>query len=198
MRDQVSTQPNAWAKFWLKNQRSLSIAFLLAALAFAVVVWFLRSYISPAKLGGYPGVFFLAFFGAVSMVLPVPGLISVCGLSVTLNPIALGVLLGAGETLGETSGYAVGYGGDTIFERFAFYRNLKTRMQVWMQKRGSLLVFLVSVIPNPVVDVVGIAAGSVQFPFRRFLMIVLAGKTIKGLLVAYTCQYSITFLPWVS
>jgi hypothetical protein len=26
----------------------------------------------------------------------------------------------------------------------------------------------------------------------------LAGKTTKGLLVAYTCQYSITFLPWVS
>jgi membrane protein YqaA with SNARE-associated domain len=171
---------------------------LLLALVFAVVVWSLRDIISPAKLGGYPGVFFLAFFGAVSMVLPLPGLISVCTLSATLNPFALGILLGLGETLGESSGYAVGHGGDTVFERFAFYRKTRPRVQVWMEKRGSLLVFLVSVIPNPIVDVVGIAAGSVHFPLRRFMIIVFTGKTIKGLYIAYSCHYGITLLPWVS
>ena len=198
MQDQVSTPTNAWVRLWLNYQRWLPIAFLLLAVVLAVLVWSLRSYIPPEKLAGYPGVFFLALFGAVSMVLPVPGLISVCGLSVILNPFALGVLSGLGESLGESSAYAVGYGGDTIFDRFAFYRNLRPIVQGWMEKRGTLVVLLVSVIPNPIVDVVGIAAGSVHFPFRRFLIIVFIGKTIKGLLIAYTCHYSVTLLPWVS
>ena len=198
MQDQVSTPTNAWVRLWLNYQRWLPIAFLLLAVVLAVLVWSLRSYIPPEKLAGYPGVFFLAFFGAVSMILPVPGLVSVCGLSLVLNPFALGVLSGLGESLGESSAYAVGYGGDTIFDRFAFYRNLRPIVQGWMEKRGTLVVFLVSVIPNPIVDVVGIAAGSVHFPFRRFLIIVFIGKTIKGLLIAYTCHYSVTLLPWVS
>ena len=183
---------------WLKYQRLLPVAFLVLAVAFAVVVWALKSYISALKLVGYPGVFFLNFLGAVSMVLPVPGILSLCGLSVSLHPFVLGVLAGAGETLGETSGYAVGYGGDTLFERFAIYRSLRPRIQRWMEKRGALVLFLVSVIPNPIVDVVGIAAGSVRYPFRRFMLIVLSGKIIKGLMIGYTCQYGVTLLPWVS
>jgi membrane protein YqaA with SNARE-associated domain len=174
------------------------VAFLVLAVAFAVVVWSLKSYISALKLAGYPGVFFLNFLGAVSMVLPVPGILSLCGLSVALHPFVLGVLAGLGETLGETSGYAVGFGGDTIFERFAVYRNLRPRVQRWMEKRGALVLFLVSAIPNPIVDVVGIAAGSVRYPFLRFMLIVLSGKIIKGLMIAYTCQYGVTLLPWVS
>ena len=174
------------------------MAFLVLAVAFAVVVWSLKSYISALKLAGYPGVFFLNFLGAVSMVLPVPGILSLCGLSVALHPFVLGALAGLGETLGETSGYAVGFGGDTIFERFAVYRNLRPRVQRWMEKRGALVLFLVSAIPNPIVDVVGIAAGSVRYPFLRFMLIVLSGKIIKGLMIAYTCQYGVTLLPWVS
>ena len=198
MQDQVSTSTSAWVRLWLKYQRMLPVVFLVLALVFALVVWLLRSYISALKLAGYPGVFFLNFLGAVSMVLPVPGILSLCGLSVALNPFVLGVLAGMGESLGESSGYAVGYGGDTIFERFAVYRNLRPRVQRWMEKRGVLVLFLVSAFPNPIVDVVGIAAGSVRFPFLRFMMIVLSGKIIKGLMIAYTCQYGVTLLPWVS
>ncbi|MDP6454901.1 MAG: hypothetical protein QF898_16480, partial [SAR202 cluster bacterium] len=62
----------------------------------------------------------------------------------------------------------------------------------------ALVLFLVSAIPNPIVDVVGIAAGSVRYPFLRFMLIVLSGKIIKGLMIAYTCQYGVTLLPWVS
>ena len=200
MHDQVSasTQTNGWVRLWLKYQRWLPIAFLLLAVVLAVLVWSLRSHIPPEQLAGYPGVFFLAFLGAVSMILPGPGLLSVCGLSLVLNPFALGVLSGLGESLGESSAYAVGYGGNTIFDKLAFYRNLRPTVQRWMEQRGTLVVFLVSVIPNPIVDVVGIAAGSVHFPFRRFLIIVFIGKTIKGILWAYICHYGATLLPWVS
>ena len=198
MRDQASADPGLMARIIVRSNRWLPVAFLFVALVLAVLVWTLGENISAAKLAGYPGVFFINFLGAVSMVLPMPGLISVCGGSVLdLNPWVLGTLAGVGEALGEWSGYVVGYAGDTVFERFSIYRNLRPRVGRWMEKRGSLLLLLASAVPNPFFDLVGIAAGTVHFPFVRFMAIIFVGKIIKGLAVAHACQNGISLLPWV-
>ena len=198
MRDQASAGPGLMTRIMVRRNHWLPVAFLLVALMLALLVWALGDYFSAAKLAGYPGVFFLNFLGAVSMVLPVPGLISVCGGSLLdLNPWVLGSLAGVGEALGEWSGYVVGFAGDTVFERFGIYRKLRPRFGRWMEKRGSLLLLLVSAIPNPFFDLVGIAAGTVHFPFGRFMAIILFGKIIKGLVVALACQSGISLLPWV-
>ncbi|MCI0439979.1 MAG: VTT domain-containing protein [Chloroflexi bacterium] len=181
------------ARLWATPLRRLQILVLVMGLALAVTVWSLRGQIGSLQAVGYPGVFFLSFLGSVSMVLPVPGLISVCGLSLVLSPFIIGLLAGAGETLGEISGYAVGFGGGAILERRGFYPRLKS----WMERRGTLAIFLVSVIPNPFFDIVGIAAGGVRYPILKFLGIVLVGKILKGVMVGYTCYFGITLLPWV-
>ena len=67
-----------------------------------------------------------------------------------------------------------------------------------MRKRGWVVILLVSIIPNPLFDLVGIAAGATRYPMARFLGIVLVGKVIKGLTIAYTCSYGIRALPWVN
>jgi len=175
------------------RNRRVQLVVLLAAVAMIVAVWSLRGYIANVEAVGYPGVFLLSLLGSVSMVLPVPGLISVCGASVLLSPFLIGILAGVGETVGEVSGYAVGYGGGSVVERHRFY----TRVKGWMERRGALVIFVVSVVPNPLFDVVGIAAGAVRFPLHRFLAVVLVGKLLKGIMVAYTCHYGVTLLPWV-
>ena len=183
-------------RLWVRpNRRRGGLLALLAALALVAIVWGLRGYITDidAEALGYPGVFLLSFLGSVSMVLPVPGLISVCSVSILLSPFLVGVMAGLGETLGEVSGYGVGYGGGTVVERHRMYAKVKG----WMEQRGTLVIFAVSIIPNPVFDVVGIAAGAIRFPLHRFLAIVLVGKLLKGIMIAYTCDYGLTHLPWV-
>ena len=180
-------------RLWSGPHRRLQLAALTGGLGVAITVWALHGYISGIQAVGYPSVFFLSFLGSVSMVLPVPGLITLCTLSVTLNPFILGLLAGIGETLGETSGYAVGYGGGSVVERHRLYVRLKD----WMERRGVVTLFVVSLIPNPFFDLVGIAAGGVRFPLHRFLATVLVGKVIKGVMVAYTCHYGVTLFPWV-
>ena len=196
MRDQASADQGLMTRIVASSNRWAPVAFLFVALVLAVLAWTLGDYISAAELVGYPSVFFLNLLGAVSMVLPVPGMISVCGWAVSLNPWVLGTLAGVGESMGEWSGYVVGYAGDTVFERSSVYRRLKPRIGEWMEKRGSLLLFLASAVPNPFFDLVGIAAGTVHFPFVRFMAIILVGKIIKGLMVAHACQNGISLLPW--
>ncbi len=182
-------------RLWPKLYRRRHFLIFAAALGAVVAVWFLRGYLTDIDWTalGYPGVFVLSFVGSVAMVLPVPGLISVCGISVVLNPFIVGLLAGVGETLGEISGYAVGYGGRGVVAERPFYK----KVEAWMERRGTLTLFVMSIIPNPVFDVVGIAAGATRFPLRRFFATVWAGKTLKGLLVAYTCFYGFRLLPWV-
>ena len=186
-------------RFWSKSDRRLQIVVLVAgvgAVTGVTVAWLLSGDVSDVerwKEFGYPGVFFLSFLASVSLVLPVPGLVSLCGVSLLLNPLVLGILAGIGETLGEISGYAIGYGGRTVVENRRYY----ARIRAWMERRGTAVIFLVSIVPNPFFDVVGITAGSVRFPLHRFLATVWIGKTLKGIMVAYSCHYGITLLPWV-
>ena len=128
------------------------------------------------------------------MVFAIPGLVAVCGAGgLELNPIVLGLLSGAGEAVGELSGYAIGFGGKSVVERSELYQTVR-RLIV---RRGMVVLFVVSIIPNPIFDLIGIVAGGVNFPVRKFLMAVWAGKTIKGMAVAYACFYGIKLLPWL-
>jgi membrane protein YqaA with SNARE-associated domain len=199
MRDGTLGIPDGLIRLWTNPERRLQILALLVGVGVVVaasIVWMLRGDVADVeywKAFGYPGVFFLSFLGSVSVILPVPGLIAVCGAGgLELNLVALGLFSGAGETIGEMSGYAIGYGGRTVVEKRAFYE----KVRLWMERRGTLVILLVSVIPNPFFDVVGIAAGGLRYPLLRFLAIVLVGKTLKGLIVAHTCFWLADFLPW--
>ena len=214
--------------------RRLQIIVVVAALAVMVVMTVLFvaggdvTDVEYLKEGGYLGVFLLSFLGSVAMVLPVPGLIALCGAGgLGLSPALLGVLAGTGETIGEISGYAVGYGSRGVVEGHWFHDLMESiirrkpllitllviffplfapllllykysdRLEEWMERRGAVVLFLVSIIPNPIFDLVGVAAGGVRYPVHRFFAIVFVGKVLKGILVAYTCFYGVELMPWV-
>ena len=194
----MSTEPSERtaqiARYLTQNSRFLQIASLaLTVLSIGTIVLF-RNSIANIDAVGYPGVFFISALGSGSILLPVPSLISICGASLFLSPFAVGLVGAAGETLGELTGYALGYGGQGIVEEGRFYGTAKR----WMQRRGTLVLFVVSAIPNPFFDVVGITAGATGYPLKRFLVTVLAGRSVKGLMTAYTCFYGFQSLPWVS
>jgi membrane protein YqaA with SNARE-associated domain len=178
----------------LASARTIQVAVLVLALVVVLVVWLARGTVPDPSDVGYAGVFFLSFLGSAAMVLPVPGLISLCGGSLFLNPFALGMLAATGETIGEISGYAVGFGGRGVVEKSRTY----IRIRRWMKTRGWIVILVVSIIPNPLFDLVGIAAGATRYPVARFLGIVFVGKTVKGLTIAYACSWVLELLPWVS
>ena len=181
----------------LERRLQIALLFLAIAVIGGVSALLLVSGFDVESLG-YPGVFLLSFLGSFAMVLPVPGLIAVCGAGgIDLNPLVVGLLSGTGETIGEISGYGLGYGGRGVFENSRF-RGVIEKFEAWMKRRGTLVLFLVSAIPNPIFDLVGIAAGGARYPVAKFFAIVFVGKTLKGVLVASTCFYGVTLMPWVN
>jgi uncharacterized membrane protein YdjX (TVP38/TMEM64 family) len=101
--------------------------------------------------------------------------------------LLVGLAAGVGEALGELTGYAAGFGGRAVIEDQRAYE----RLVAWMQRRGGITVFVLSVIPNPFFDLAGIAAGTLRYPLWRFLFFCWMGKTIKTALVAWSGALSL-------
>ncbi len=121
------------------------------------------------------------------LVVPVPALAITCTTATFLNPVAIAVIAGLAGTLGELTGYFLGYSGSAVFERRRFYQ----RVEGWMRRRGGLILFVISAVPNPLFDVAGIAAGALRYPLWRYLVAVGLGKQVKFFMVAYACHYSL-------
>jgi uncharacterized membrane protein YdjX (TVP38/TMEM64 family) len=130
---------------------------------------------------GFLGIFSISIISNATVLIPAPGLLIVFSLGARLNPLWVGVIAGIGAAIGELSGYMAGYGGQTLIENAAAY----DRMVAWMQKNGPLTVILLALIPNPIFDLTGIAAGALKMPVWQFLFWAMIGKIGKMLLVAY-------------
>lgn len=128
---------------------------------------------------GYPGIFLISLLGSATVIVPAPSIAVVFAMGAVLNPFLMGPLAGLGEALGETTGYLAGATGRAIIADRAFYQ----RVVRWTRRYGLIPIFLLSAVPNPVFDIAGIAAGALQIPFWRFLVVCFLGKTIKATLM---------------
>ena len=148
--------------------------------------------LNPADVG-YAGAFLINLVGSASVLIPVPGLAAVCAAAapeVGLNILALGLIGGAGATFGELTAYLAGYSGQSLVQRSRHY----ARVREYVVKRGAAALFVLAILPLPFFDVAGIAAGSLGFPVRRFLLWVYAGKLIKFVGIGYACHEGIHWL----
>jgi membrane protein YqaA with SNARE-associated domain len=155
---------------------------LLGAVALTVALLFVpQNFIERLGAYGYLGVFVLTLLASASIVLPSPavGVALIAGR--TLDPWLVGVLAGVGASLGEITGYLAGLGGSELASRSRFY----SRVERWVQRWGVLTIFALSVIPGPVFDLAGIAAGTMRMPFRRFIVACMLGKVLRFIGVAW-------------
>ena len=188
---------------WFSKTSDLKIQLVALVLGiFAVslvfVIWMFVGGLSNSdwwKALGYPGVFFLSLLASGGMVFPIPSLAATCGAAgLDLNLIIVGVLAGLGETLGELMGYSIGFGGQSVVQRRRIYKRART----WMIRWGIGVLLILSIIPNPIFDFVGIAAGALRYPMKRFLVTVWVGKTLKGLIIAHVCFWIVEWVRWLA
>ena len=188
---------------WFSKTSDLKIqliALVLGIFAVSLVfaIWMLVGGLSNSdwwKALGYPGVFFLSLLASGGMVFPIPSLAATCGAAgLDLNLVIVGVLAGLGETLGELVGYSIGFGGQSVVQRRRIYKRART----WMIRWGIGVLLILSIIPNPIFDFVGIAAGALRYPMKRFLITVWVGKTLKGLIIAHVCFWIVEWVRWLA
>jgi len=185
--DSPRAAPKGWTR-WLA---------LLFSLAITALIIIFRNELARFAAYGYIGVFIVSLLGNATVILPVPSLLGVFAAGTAFNPLLVGLVAGVAEPLGELTGYLAGYGGSAIIEN----RQLYERLSRWMQRRqsrgflsGYIAIFVLSVIPNPLFDLAGIAAGAMRMPVRGFLISCWLGKTVKATSLALLGYYSVGWM----
>jgi uncharacterized membrane protein YdjX (TVP38/TMEM64 family) len=72
-----------------------------------------------------------------------------------------------------------------------------------MKRYGSLAVFIFALVPLFVFDFVGIVAGTMKFPLRKFLFYTFLGRLPRAFIAAYfytwVLEHIFSYLPnWLS
>jgi uncharacterized membrane protein YdjX (TVP38/TMEM64 family) len=157
------------------------IAALVAVILISVYIFSIRDQAARLAIYGYPGIFLISFLSYATVILPAPGIAIIFTMGTIFNPLAVGLVAGAGAALGELVGYLAGFSGQAVVE----HRDHYERLTHWMEKNGALTVFLLALVPNPFFDVAGIIAGILKMPVAKFLFWCWAGETLKMTMFAY-------------
>lgn len=181
----------AVAKRW---EYYVGIGGLLVTVGLIVAVFFFWEEIQALEHYGYLGAFIISVFGGATIIAPIPmtpvvftlGAVTRPDFAPYLGPVFIGIAAGLGDTIGGLTTYMTGYGGGAALNELkeGKIKSAYQRMVGWVERRGSLTLFLLSAVVNPFFFPAALAAGALRFGVKRFIFITLAGKTIKGITVA--------------
>ena len=165
----------------------LGIVGVVLSLLMAVAVVYFWEFIHTLEGYGYLGAFLISILGGATIIIPVPMLAVIFALGGVLTPYWVGVAAGLGETVGALIIYMTGHGGGAALSNIKYgkIQAAYSRLMYWMERRGSWTLFILSAVLNPFFYPAALAAGAMRFGLRRYFLICLAGKLIKGITVAY-------------
>lgn len=218
--------PASRHRFWNK-ERLIQILALLVAIGISVTIYSLRDRIEHVATTGsigwfytYAGVFLISMAVSATIILPAPGWLIFATLGATLNPFLVGVVSAAGGTVGELTGYLLGYSGRATIKNVSLdWRSIRwlettaphpvssaakilrsinyPRMVDWMNRRGGWVIFVLALIPNPLFDVAGAVAGALRMPVWKFLLYGFLGRTPKHIAYALAGGFSLGILSCI-
>lgn len=134
---------------------------------------------------GYPGLFILTLLSNASILIPVPGWVATSVMASILNPFLVALVAAVAAALGEMSGYLLGFSGQGVAEKSKWYE----RLEMYMHRWGAATVFVLGVIPLPLIDLGGVIAGVMRMPVLKFLFWCGLGKLVKFLVLAYAGEW---------
>jgi membrane protein DedA with SNARE-associated domain len=155
---------------------------------------------------GYVGGFAVSALGGGTVLVPIPmaavqftlgGILLPWFGPAVLGPLCVGLVCSLGEAIGALSIYAAGYSGATpLFNTISSSRTgrlqkLYVRLMSLMERRGSLVLFILSAVMNPFFFPASVACGAVRFGMRRYFLIAFAGKFIKCSAIAYAGYFGL-------
>ncbi len=141
---------------------------------------------------GYLGILLVQLISSSTVLLPLPGIAVVFLYGAILNPLIVGLFAATGSTIGELTGYAIGYGGHRLIANRNKKISKKVRSLFHRYKPFFVIIFF-SVIPFPF-DIVGVVCGLSKYDMKKFFVATFIGNWIKLSIVALAGFHG---LPWV-
>lgn len=167
------------------------LAGVVLAVLLALPYIFFRDQIQQMQAFGYIGLFASCAISNISVLIPSSSTLIVVTAASALNPWLCVLVGGIGVALGEQTSYLCGKIGILGFGDHLSQKETKTMF--WLRKNAFLTVFLFALIPLPIFDLVGIAAGAMHIRWHTYTIASMSGKILRFFLIIFSICY---LLPW--
>jgi membrane protein DedA with SNARE-associated domain len=157
---------------------------ITATIAVSLFLIYHRSYIEHIAQWGYVGLFVICVVAnGTFMIFPGFAIVLTFTLGGVLNPAIVGAVAGIGEAIGAAGAYFTGYAGKGLLgdSNSRLYR----RFSNIVDRHGSKAIFFTSAILSPIFYPFAVFLGMLRFGFVSFLLATWAGRTVKGMALAY-------------
>lgn len=151
------------------------------ALAMVGSMYLFRERILAMGNWGYLGAFIINGLSSATIIIPAPGGIIISIMAEDFNPILIGIAAGLGGTLGGLTAYLAGALNASRARRSRWFPWL----QRLMRRLGNIIIFTFALIPILPGDFATIAAGTVRYPLRKYLLYNGIASVIKMSVMAY-------------
>ena len=194
MNETAKSKVSQWERVLERRRYWIGGAGLVLTVSLVVSIILYFEDIQMLGTYGYLGAFLIGIFGGATYIASVPVLPIIFVLGTVLKPsfapylgpVFVGTAVGLGETVGALTIYMTGYGGGVAIARtkHAKIRVIYSRILGWMERRGTLILFIFSAVINPFFYPIALTAGATHFDLKKYILICIVGKTIKGITVA--------------
>jgi membrane protein YqaA with SNARE-associated domain len=166
-----------------RAQKIILASSLLVLITVPIVIIALGLNLRGIAEYGYLGVFGASLISNATIIVPVPGGAVMVLAATMFNPAWVALAAAGGAALGQCTAYFIGFGGRATVGQDRAQRYQKA--ENWMRRYGSGTILLLSVLPFIPFDFVGIAAGTLRFPFWKFFLALLTGRLIRAFVEVY-------------
>ena len=142
---------------------------------------------------GYFGIFLISLLGAMSIFVPIPYTVVIFtlgGLKI-FDPLWIAVAAGIGSTIGEFSGYLIGFGGRKVIGEK--YKKKMDFLMKLFKRFGPIAIFVFALTPLPD-DLLFIPLGVMRYSVLRAFIPALLGKFVSNLIIAYSGRFSLQII----
>ena len=117
-----------------------------------------------------------------------------------LAPVWVGLLAALGSSLGQLITFMIGYGSRGFPEKVSskISGRYYDRAISWAKRHGSLAVFLMSAVFNPLHLPMTIAIAMLRYPPQKFFAFCFLGSAVKSLALAFAGYYGVgSLFSWL-
>lgn len=185
-----------------RNSIVFDLIILLIVLIVSLLSFFFSKYFTKHANASYITVLLLCLLSNATVFLPAPSAIVVIEFSFILNPVIIAMCGGLGSAIGEMMGYIAGFCGANAIQTKLNDSNKNNKFKTFVKKHKSkhpyILIFLISIIPLPIFDIIGIAAGASKLNPLKFLVVTVCGKTLKFFMYIFVAYQLIPIISSIN
>ena len=163
----------------MRHKKLLFFLVFAASIFLSLAYLLFGDFFKQTRSLGLLGLFLINFASNATLFLPTPAFISVVVAGNIYPPILVGFIASLGATLGDAIGFIIGVSGRHLALNRLINNKWFKLLEIYFKKYGYVLVFVLSFIPNPFFDAIGLVAGIFKYSPLKFFITVFVGRFLR-------------------